>query len=849
MSLIRRLSIVALSLVSISAAAHRIEYYTSNGCLTVGSPLVLDAYVVSAPNTTYYQWQFKNAAGNWVYLVNGNNTINGNSYAVTNATSGPVANNAPALTFATPTPNLDGVQLRCLMRENYLPSSSSSNSPTIWGGNNSTETKILRLKYNAVTGACDIACDDNLMTNSAGYYGGFEQVDYNQSNGSYADNNWSSSKGSSDYQNGAGYKVLNNPYAWSTAFSAFAPHGGNYQMIVKGNTTPAARVWYKTVTVAPGEQYSFSVWAARVDGTAPKIQLKANGKQLTANTMNGAIGEWTQYSGTYAVPPGLTSVTFAILDQDAGSGANNYVLDDICLVKTAEPISIGDKVWFDVDKDGRQDASEPGVAGVTVKLYYDNNSDGNADSANATYTTTTNTNGIYTFDGVIAGKYFVQFDLATGYDGFTIQDAAGVPVGQNSAVNTSTGKTGTHNFTANYQMKDAGMIKNMSISGKTYMDVNGLTDNTVNGALISSASNTALHANLYRENSFLMTVPVSNGSYTFNNLAGNTSYTVSVSTVAGAATPASSLPSGWVPTGENIGTTAGNDGNANGLLNVSLAVSSVTNANFGMQQRPTGGVATAPSQANPGDTISVNVPAATFVATDVSPGVVTAIVITSIPTNANSITINGTKYTSTTLPAAGISIPVNTNGQPTQVIKVDPINGSVTVAIAFKVKDNANTLSTNNGVANVPVFELPDLTPIITVLPATMYGTTSFSTRVDVFNLAEAVPSSGLVTVYVTKNNLINYTYSPSLTMVGGVAVQNNSWSLDATSNPSYYIFTTNSVITAQNKLSFGISGTLTPGATQGQLNNTTIIYPGSGSETNFNNNTDADAINYFQTN
>ena len=34
-----------------------------------------------------------------------------------------------------------------------------------------------------------------------------------------------------------------------------------------------------------------------------------------------------------------------------------------------EPVSIGDYVWEDIDGDGIQDVNEPGISGVTVRLY------------------------------------------------------------------------------------------------------------------------------------------------------------------------------------------------------------------------------------------------------------------------------------------------------------------------------------------------------------------------------------------------------------------------------------------------------------------------------------------------
>jgi len=260
---------------------------------------------------------------------------------------------------------------------------------------------------------------------------------------------------------------------------------------------------------------------------------------------------------------------------------------------------------------------------------------------------------------------------------------------------------------------------------------------------------------------------------------------------------------------------------------------------------PVAGTATAVSQANPGDTFNVTIPPATFVATDAPPGTVTSIKITAMPSNATSLSVNGNKYTTANFPSGGIVLPTETNGQPTVPVAVDPVSGTVTVGIPFRVNDNANMLSTNTGMANAPVYEVPDLTPIITVAPATMYGSTSFTTRVDIWNLSN-VPSSGTITVYMTKSALINYTYNSALTSAISTPVQNNVWTMDATSSASYYIFTTNVSIEAQGRSSFGINGVLTPGATKGQLTNTAIINPGSGGESLITNNTDAEIIRYF---
>lgn len=77
--------------------------------------------------------------------------------------------------------------------------------------------------------------------------------------------------------------------------------------------------------------------------------------------------------------------------------------------------ALGDRVWLDEDHDGRQGAGEPGVAGVTVRLYA-------AGSDQPVATTTTDADGRYLFDLLPAGSYRVRFVLdgaLAGRYGFT----------------------------------------------------------------------------------------------------------------------------------------------------------------------------------------------------------------------------------------------------------------------------------------------------------------------------------------------------------------------------------------------------------------------------------------------
>ncbi|WP_342085940.1 SBBP repeat-containing protein, partial [Dyadobacter sp. OTU695] len=105
----------------------------------------------------------------------------------------------------------------------------------------------------------------------------------------------------------------------------------------------------------------------------------------------------------------------------------------------------------------------------------------------------------------------------------------------------------------------------VSLSGNVFHDANALTDSTVNttsGITIP----TGLYASLLDSTGAVVaTVPVNaDGSYDFGNVTPGTYSVVLHQTAAGSTTP--SLPTGWLNTGENLGTAAGSDGIVNGIL-------------------------------------------------------------------------------------------------------------------------------------------------------------------------------------------------------------------------------------------------------------------------------------------
>jgi hypothetical protein len=85
--------------------------------------------------------------------------------------------------------------------------------------------------------------------------------------------------------------------------------------------------------------------------------------------------------------------------------------------RTPTPINIGNFVWDDLDRDGRQDAGEPGIPNITVQLW-------NANKSALLDSATTNANGNYTVTAPLPGTYRLRTLLPSG-ELFTEKDSAG----------------------------------------------------------------------------------------------------------------------------------------------------------------------------------------------------------------------------------------------------------------------------------------------------------------------------------------------------------------------------------------------------------------------------------------
>jgi protocatechuate 3,4-dioxygenase beta subunit len=149
--------------------------------------------------------------------------------------------------------------------------------------------------------------------------------------------------------------------------------------------------------------------------------------------------------------------------------------------------SIGDRVWYDANRDGVQDPMENGVPNVTVNLL-----DG---SGTLIASTITDANGNYQFIDLEPGNYAIEVVPPAGY-AFTLQDSASGTDSSDSDVDPTTGRTIVTTLDPGEDDRDwdAGLIDIMSLGNLVWLDSNnnGTVDLSENGM-------SGITVNLYRD--------------------------------------------------------------------------------------------------------------------------------------------------------------------------------------------------------------------------------------------------------------------------------------------------------------------------------------------------------------
>lgn len=283
------------------------------------------------------------------------------------------------------------------------------------------------------------------------------------------------------------------------------------------------------VEVVPG--------AAKVDGTDVNLSDYKQTYGYGSSTTRSEAGKGT------LVTPTAISLTAA---------APNATKVDFAFVK---PVSVGDFVWFDANKDGIQDADEAGVPGVTVTL-----TDGAGNpvidlDGNPVKAVTTDANGMYEFtnlmpnvDRIVANageeNYKVVFTVPAGYSATTSN--AGDPEkdsnGADSSVTLAQGQ--------NDETVDFGLVADGMIGDTLFWDVDNSGGSEPSGAdkPLVGVTVTLAYTTPAGVEKTLTTVTDADGHYSFKDLApGDYVVTVdkaSLATVCPECTAQTHAPSG-----------------------------------------------------------------------------------------------------------------------------------------------------------------------------------------------------------------------------------------------------------------------------------------------------------------
>ena len=141
--------------------------------------------------------------------------------------------------------------------------------------------------------------------------------------------------------------------------------------------------------------------SAGLEGIEVSLVSPDGSKTIVWTDENGQFTFYNLEPGAYSVDVGVAPDGYSL----SGESIIMIVLEEgeyysgihFCFYPNLELGSIGDYVWIDLNSDGIQDSGEPGLEGITVFLYDENN--------NIISVTTTDADGYYIFDNLPAGEY------------------------------------------------------------------------------------------------------------------------------------------------------------------------------------------------------------------------------------------------------------------------------------------------------------------------------------------------------------------------------------------------------------------------------------------------------------
>ena len=310
----------------------------------------------------------------------------------------------------------------------------------------------------------------------------------------------------------------------------------------------------------------------------PPAGLEISGAQAPINNCGGTVSavpgtQLIQLTGGSLAENSSCSIVVAVTSGVPGSyenvipagaltsnegATNNAPAVDTLVVLSSQTVtaSLGDYVWLDANADGIQDVGEIGIDGVTVNLY--------ASDGTLIATTTTSGGGLYLFDNLTPGDYYVEFIPPAGYE-ISPQDQGGNDA-TDSDINPSTGRTIVTTLVAgeNDLTWDAGLYQLASLGDLVWndTDADGVQD-------VGETGIDGVTVNLYASDGTLIATTVTSGGglYLFDNLIPGDYYVEFVS------------PAGYVLSPQNQGGDDATDSDANLTTGVTVTTTLTSGEN------------------------------------------------------------------------------------------------------------------------------------------------------------------------------------------------------------------------------------------------------------------------------